>query len=426
MMLKKYNNYKVCFINFQNNLNRFVLVNDKLIKSLSKNFKNIYILNLNNLRFFSKINYFSKKKNQKLLPNNFEIKNIDSYKDLEKFTKNKKLLIIMNSLSKNIRDFKIYYYLKKIDVKMIMIANLGMIGSKIFIDIKPSQFIKGYKHIFNKGFYYIWRLLTIINFFPKIHLLFESNAESIKAFKTGLSRKFESLIPFFQISLYRKIVRVNSKSFDVLYDNYNKNIKTNKNIKSKYILYIDSPIDHEDRTDREGAVNLLDVKEYNKSLFLFLDKISNLYKKKLFITLHPAQLKSFKKINNTYTKNKNIIVTKKKTIDLIGDSDLVIFSCSSAINHAIIFKKKILGINSKYFGIHLNKLHMRYVNTLKFPTINIDDRNLIFSKHKMAESFKKSIKLYENYTKRRLIYNNKPSYSEIPKSIKKFFSEGKS
>ena len=69
---------------------------------------------------------------------------------------------------------------------------------------------------------------------------------------------------------------------------------------------------------------------------------------------------------------------------------------------------------------------MGYVNTLKFPTINIDDRNLIFSKHKMAESFKKSIKLYENYTKRRLIYNNKPSYSEIPKSIKKFFSEGKS
>jgi hypothetical protein len=172
MMLKKYNNYKVCFINFQNNLNRFVLVNDKLIKSLSKNFKNIYILNLNNLRFFSKKNYFLIKKNQKLLPNNFEIKNIDSYKDLEKFTKNNKLLIIMNSLSKNIQDFKIYYYLKKIDVKMIMIANLGMIGSKIFIDIKPSQFIKGYKHVFNKGFYYIWRLLTIINFFPKINLLF--------------------------------------------------------------------------------------------------------------------------------------------------------------------------------------------------------------------------------------------------------------
>lgn len=421
----KNNIYEICFINFQENLNRFILVNDKLIQSFSKNFHKIYILNMNNLRFFSEKKNFSIKKNQKLIPNNFKIINIDSFKDLEKFKKDKKLLIIMNSLSKNIQDFKIYYYLKKIDAKMIMIANLGMIGSKIFIDIKPSQFIKGYKHVFNKGFYYIWRLLTIINFFPKIHLLFESNAENIKAFKTGLSRKFESLIPFFQISLYRKIIRVNSKSFDVLYDNYNKKIKTNKNIKSKYILYIDSPIVHEDRTDREGAVNLLDMKEYNKSLFLFLDKISNLYKKKLFITLHPAQLKSFKKISNTYTKNKNIIVTQKKTIDLIGDSDLVIFSCSSAINHAIIFKKKILGINSEYFGIHLNKLHMRYVNTLKFPTINIDDRNLIFSKNKMAESFKKSIKLYENYTKKRLIYNNKPSYEEIPKMIKTFFFKEK-
>ena len=66
MTLKKNNNYQLCFINFQSNLNRFVFVNDKLIKSLSKNFKKIYILNLNNLRIFSKKNNFSIKKNKKL------------------------------------------------------------------------------------------------------------------------------------------------------------------------------------------------------------------------------------------------------------------------------------------------------------------------------------------------------------------------
>ena len=242
MMLKKDNDKQLCFINFQNNLNRFVFVNDKLIKSLSKNFKKIYILNLYNLRFFSKKIHFSMKKNEKLLPNNFEIKNFVSFNEFEEFAKQKKLIIIMNSLSKSIQDFKIYYYLKKVNAKLIMISNLGMFGSKIFIDIKPSQFFKGYKHLNEKGFYYIWRILTILNFFPKVELLFESNEENIKAFNTGISRKFENFFPIFKISLYRKIIRVNSKSFDIAYDQKKKK-SSNQN---KYILYIDSPLVHED------------------------------------------------------------------------------------------------------------------------------------------------------------------------------------
>ena len=56
----------------------------------------------------------------------------------------------------------------------------------------------------------------------------QDSLDYASGFKKGLSRKFEKLIPFTQISLYRKIIRVNSKSFDVLYDNYNKNIKTRK------------------------------------------------------------------------------------------------------------------------------------------------------------------------------------------------------
>ena len=417
MTLKKNNNYQLCFINFQSNLNRFVFVNDKLIKSLSKNFKKIYILNLNNLRIFSKKNNFSIKKNKKLLPSNFEIKNFISHYDLKEFAKQKKLIVIMNSLSKNIQDFKIYYHLKKIDAKLIMISNLGMFGSRIFIDIKPSQFLKGYKHVYAKGFYYVWRILTILNLFPKVQLLFESNVENIKAFRTGISRKFERFFPLFKISLYRKIVRVNSKSFDVAYDQAKK--KTSN--KNKYILYIDSPLVHEDRTSREGPVNPLYIKKYNKRLFNFLDKISKLYNKKVFITLHPSSLQSFNKIKKKFLKNKNLNVSKKKTVDLINNAFLVIFSCSSAVNHAIIFKKKILGINSKYFGNHINNLHMKYIKNLNLLSINIDNENLKLHKKEILQACKKSIRNYEDFIQKRLIYSKKPSYEEIPELIKKNF-----
>ncbi len=419
-MLKKNNDKQLCFINFQNNLNRFVFVNDKLIKSLSKNFKKIYILNLYNLRFFSKKIHFSMKKNEKLLPNNFEIKNFVSFNEFEEFAKQKKLIIIMNSLSKSIQDFKIYYYLKKVNAKLIMISNLGMFGSKIFIDIKPSQFFKGYKHLNEKGFYYIWRILTILNFFPKVELLFESNEENIKAFNTGISRKFENFFPIFKISLYRKIIRVNSKSFDIAYDQKKKK-SSNQN---KYILYIDSPLVHEDRTSREGPVDPLYIREYNKKLFNFLNKISKLYNKKVFITLHPASLRSFGKIKNFFLKNRNLNVSKKKTVDLVNDAYLVIFSCSSAVNHAIIFKKKILGINSKYFGNHLNNLHMKYIKNLNLPTINIDKENLKLYKKEILQKCKKSLRNYDNFIKKRLVYNKKPSYDEIPELIKKNFFMG--
>ena len=56
-----------------------------------------------------------------------------------------------------------------------------------------------------KGFYYLFRILTILNIFPKIDLLFESNTEIVHALNNGISRKFEKLFPYFKISYFRKI-----------------------------------------------------------------------------------------------------------------------------------------------------------------------------------------------------------------------------
>ena len=162
-----YQTKTLCIINISSDLIRFSSLNKELINSLSKEFEKIYILNLQNLRLFKKKQKFSITKNKNFLPKNFQLVNINNTREFLKFSKNKKMIVIINSLTKSIYDFKIFYLLKKVNAKLIMLSNLSSMGNKIFLDIKLKNILKSHKHIFLKGFYYVWRLMTIINIFPK-------------------------------------------------------------------------------------------------------------------------------------------------------------------------------------------------------------------------------------------------------------------
>jgi len=411
-------NKTLCFINLSDDLIRFSITNKELIFTLSKKFKKIYIINLHNLRLFKKNKKFSINKNRKFLPKNFILLDINSTLEFLNFAKNKKLIVIINSLSRSIYDFKIFYLLKKVGAKLIMISNLSMIGSKIFLEINPKNIIKGYKHVIYKGFYYVWRIFTIINIFPKIDLLLESNSEVIKAFNNGLSRKFERIFPFFKISLYRKIIRVNSISYDLLFKLKKKNSQSRK----KYILYIDSPLDNFDRVSREGPVNKIEINLFYKNLFIFLEKVSKIFNKKIIISLHPDKIKYFKKEYSQIKNSTKISISKKRTIDLINESKFVIFAYSSAVLHAVILKKGVLGIRSRYFGEHFLNQHKKYVKEFNFPSFSIDGDIALISKSHILSKFDRSLKTYNNYIKKKLIYKKGLASSyEIVQIIKRIY-----
>jgi len=405
----------LCYINLADDLIRFSIVHRELINELSKKFDKIYILNFHNLRIFSRKKIFSSKKNKKLIPKNFHIIDLKNSQDFLNFSKNKNLDIIMNELTKSVIDFKIFYLLKKVNARLIMISTTSMWGSNIFIDIPLKNIFRGYQHIFRKGFYYIWRFLTILNIFPKIHLLFESNAENIKVFNTGLSRKFENIFPFLKISLYRKIIHVNSKVFDT----FHKSKKKKNKIKNKYILFIDSPIDARDRVSREGPVKPDVKKRYYENLFFALNRISKTFKQKIIISLHPDMLKSFDKIRSNFNGNsKNIIVSKKRTVDLISESSIVLFCFSSAVLNAIMLKKKIISLRSKYFGYYNSLINEKNTRGINCPCIDID-KKFDISKRKISIEFKKSMYTYNSIIKRRLTNNsNKPSFVQIAEDLK--------
>ena len=100
-------------------------------------------------------------------------------------------------------------------------------------------------------------------------------------------------------------------------------------------------------------------KNFYKNLFNALNKLSLVFNKKIVISLHPNSIKIFDKTKKTFDNNKNFIVSKKRTIDLVQKSSIVLFSISSAVLHAVILKKKILGLTSKYFGEYNLKIQKK-------------------------------------------------------------------
>ena len=256
---------------------RFIKTNKELINELSKNFKKIYVINVLNLRLRVRK---SKVINEHLFPSNFEYLNFDSSREFLNFFRNK-YFVGIQYLDKNPDFFKIFLLIKLSKIKNVMIMNLGNFGLSSTIDFNP-RYIFAFKHYYQKGFYRLFRILTILNIFPKIDLLFESNSELIDSINNGYMKKIERKFPILKLSYFQRIEKINSLFFDEF-------LREKKKLNSeKSILYVDVPIDHGDRVIREGKVSLETKKNYYINLSRFLHKLSKTFNKKIIIGVHPS------------------------------------------------------------------------------------------------------------------------------------------
>lgn len=380
---------------------RFYNLNKELINQLSKDFKDIYIINVFNLKFRTKVSII---KNEKIFPKNFKFLNFKDSRSFLDFFKDKEC-VALQYLTKNPDYFKIFFLIKLAKIKNIMIMNLGNYGNKQTPNFSKKN-IFAYKHYYLKGFYYIFRIFTIVNIFPKIDLLFESNKKIIQAHNNGISRKFENLLPFFKISYFRKIKKINS----IFFVKNKKKIKINK----KFILYVDVPLDHGDVVTREGLISLSTKKKFYKNLSNFLQKISKLLRYKIVIGLHPSSKIGYKYLSN-------FKISKRRTIDLINESEVVVCTHSSLISSAVIHKKKILSVRSKYLGNYATNLANKYKDSLKLYTLSIEEPFSINRKTLLIK-MKKSFKYYDKYIDTRLISDgNRDPYKKISDVIKKIY-----
>lgn len=370
----------ISFICAAEDINSIVNVNYDLLIDLSKNFKDIYILNLLNLKLFNK-NLKIKRKIKYKLPKNIKIISFENKNIFYKFCLNKRLICFHN-LGKSLEYFSIYRCLRKINSINILVLNLGSFGNTTFIDFKLKYFFKSFHHYYDRSLYYLFRFLTIINFFPRIDYLFHSDKEVIKNIKKGLSNKLDSFFKFKKISYFKNVIKVNSKSYDYI-DKYKIKNKSNK-----FIVYIDAPLDHLDRTMREGEVSIDKKEKFYENLRNFLKFLSKSTNQKIVICPYPKR-KNSKKIFF------NFEIAKKRTMELIPYASLVVFTESSAITTAVLLKKKILVIQSDMTGDYLLNLSNKYIKHLNLKKINIDNFNY---------SDKRKISLKKLYTQNQ--YNN--------------------
>jgi hypothetical protein len=395
----------ISFITATENINNFYFSNKFLIDELLKKFTDVYILNLHYLKILTK------KKNiiNTKFPKNINIIIFKSSDEFKKFNIYHEIISILD-IGKDLSFFKIHYLLKKFNIKLIMIMNFSQIGNKMTIDLNWKYLFKAYKNYYNKGFYHLFRILTIINIFPKIDLLFESNLEIINYIKNSRSKRIENLLPFLRISYFKEVIPINSVYFD-----YFNILKNNKIPKRKHLVYIDTHFDHEDRTSREGSVRQADQDIFYNNLSSFLKEISYIYKKPVIISKHPNN----KSIHKFY---KSFEISKVPTYEAIYDSEIAIFTVSSAILNAVILKKKIINISSKLLGDYFNNIGKQYVKSLGILTFNIDN-NLYFKKKILDTELDQAIKNYNIYISTKLMIDKKNSpFKKITETInKKFF-----
>jgi hypothetical protein len=119
---------------------------------------------------------------------------------------------------------------------------------------------------------------------------------------------------------------------------------------------------------------------------------------------------------------KEFIISKEQTIDIIPNSEVVVFTHSSLICNAVMYKKKIISIYSDTLGSWHNKLIEKYKNSLNLFSHNIDG-NFNFTRKILINNMNNSIKYYDSFIKKQLVPDgsNLSNKKIIRTIIKKFF-----
>ena len=386
---------------YTGNFERHYNLNRDLYNEISNEFKLYYVIDLTCLSKPVKQKNPLKKK----FPKNFVFIKVNNFKELNNFFSNKRFICI-NSLSiKNFENYKLNYYLKKFDIFHVLNLRTGIHVNEykykktIFHSLKLFM-IWDLKH-------YIWRILSILGLSYKIDVFFLSQPKIKANFEKGFSKKIDNFFQTDFFSQYKKIIEINNR----ISDTFN-NLKND--ISEKYIVYIDSPVDHPEGILKNGYFNVNNKKIYYKKLNIFLLKLSKIFKKKIIICLHPK--------DNLWRKNfPKLKCTKYETLNFIAKAGVVIANASSLVGESVFFKKKTIVVNSHYLGKYYNYKSetMSRMYNLRYQNIDLIE-NLNFNKKELLLDLLNRQKKYNYFLKKKYVMNKKiKGTTEIINFLKK-------
>ena len=382
-------------------LSASIHVNAELINQLSNNFKNIYFINSGNLLFPKNKNIQDNLESIKKLSNNHFI-NPKNFKEFDIFLKNKDVLIISN-FGRELNTLRINFFLKRKKIKIFQVSNLGFFNVSPTYDFKLN-FFPIIKHFFSIKFFKKFAVvLSNLGIFPKNEIRFISNKDIIDNIYNNPLKKslYKNKLLF-----SKKIVLINSKSYDLFK-------KKTFNISDDYIIHLDKEFNWPELVSIRGKYSQKKLEEYYYFLNRFLSKLSNDFKKKVIVCIHPGyELKKFK---NYFPKFE---VVQFKTAEYIYKAFLVTMIDSSSVVDAILLKKKILALTSDSFG--LNEKNYTLGNINKYGISHLDiERDFDKSGQFILNLLESKIHGYDKYISQNICFDKETSgYEKIIKTLK--------
>ena len=351
----------------------FFHTNEDLFKELNKEFKNLYFVDAN---LFAK----GKIDDGKIPYNsNFNKITFSSVSQFNKYFYGKKNIAICN-FKRDLNAVKIFWNLKKIKAKSVIIANFGNIQLSFITSTKhPWKALKVF--FLKKICYRLILLLMIFRVLPQVDIRFSTNKIIYNNIHNNRIKRFLLKNGF----LYqKKIILTKSRSAEYFLKNKDK-------ISEDYIVHLDAFLNYREELEIRGTFKTEIIKEHYFHLEKFLKKLSNIFKKEVIVCIHPLyDLEHHSKFF------KDFKVYKFRTREFIYRSFITTTFDSSAIQDAIILKKNIIGFHSNFMSDN-EKYHARtYANKVGYTFLDLV-KDYEITKEDLEMSFKKKIVNYDKH-----------------------------
>ncbi len=373
---------------------RFI-IQKSLYEKISKTFNEFFIINLIHFSLFKKKILHKNEHLNYILPHNVKVIIPKNKYELNKFLIDKNL-VAFDGLGKDLGNLKIWFLVNKYNIRLIFVNNFSSIRRHY---LGLNEGLRGLRTSGHRYFFVILskftrhsliKTLMLFNLIKRIDICFESNKTVVNNCNNSLARKMEKIFPFLKICYFKKIIHINSRSFDTL-------PKLKLNLSEEKIVFIDGNIDHGDKFIREGKISEKLKLIYYNQLEQFLLKLSNIFNKKVTICLHPStDMKEYKKYLGKFE------MIKYQTSKNIMKAFIVVFHESSCIYDALFLKKKIISLKSDALGISENVRIEKYQKRLGLFSCSLDEKKEL-NKNSLQTTLEKITENYDHYIKTELI-----------------------
>lgn len=388
------NDKLVCVLTPFTSVNVNLNTNFFIYQKLNEYYKNFYFVNIENI-------YNNKNIHHSINPkfSMFKFKNFKSQEELNNFFK-KKEVIIFKAFSNSFENIRLMFYLKNLNCKLIMLSAAGNL---------QGNFLKN-TTTFNQKINIIWKnivirklysFLAIFNLIPKIEIRFVSSKKVIRSLKKNILKRLlfhSKLLPT------KKIISINSNDFEEL--------KASKlKYKNTFIVHLDLDLTYRHKIDNRKIIKKKDLEKHYENLNFFLNFLQKKFNKKIKVAIHPMyNMKLIKKYLNKFE------VFKFKTDELINKAFIVTDFGSSVIVKAILRKKKIITLKSKY---------LHYDNTIYSKGVGLFEHNIDnkvdYSKYELLKKLNLNTDNYKKFINTHHNLNKRNSHNIIIENINKLY-----